>query len=93
MDYLTQPWVRERLRQVIAGADRFVILELTGVSFCDSAGLSVLLWARGEAEAHGVVLVLACVPASLRCVLQMTGADQVLRVFDTVVDAQGLLGG
>lgn len=58
---------------------------------CDSAGLSVLLWARSEAEAHGVVLVPACVPASLRRVLEMTGADQVLRVFETVVDAQAYL--
>ncbi|MFF4805592.1 STAS domain-containing protein [Streptomyces sp. NPDC001351] len=66
MDYLTQPWLRERLHGVIADAGRFVILELTEVSFCDSAGLNVLLWARNATEAHNVVLVLACVPSSLR---------------------------
>lgn len=58
------------------------------MSCCDSAGLNVLLWARREAERAAVVLVLTCVPVKLHRVLQMTGADQVLRVFAAVTDAE-----
>ncbi|MGJ5751572.1 anti-anti-sigma factor [Streptomyces puniciscabiei] len=91
MDYATQPELRQRLKHVITHSERAVVLELTDVSFCDSAGLSVLLGARREAEKAAVVLVLACVPVPLRQILQMTRADQVLPTFDTVADAEAAL--
>ncbi|MEU9373677.1 STAS domain-containing protein [Streptomyces sp. NPDC048255] len=88
MDYVTQPELREGLKQVIARAERAVVLDLTDVSFCDSAGLNTLLGARREAERAGVTLVLACVPGPLHRILERTGADQVLRVFGTTADAE-----
>ncbi|MFC5639543.1 STAS domain-containing protein [Streptomyces bullii] len=91
MDYVTQPELRERLKQVIARAERAVVLDLGDVPFCDSAGLNVLLGARREAENAAVLLALACVPGPLHRILQMTGADQVLQVFDTVADAEAAL--
>ncbi|MEV5012052.1 STAS domain-containing protein [Streptomyces sp. NPDC056159] len=91
MDYVTQPELRERLKQVIARAERAVVVDLTDVSFCDSAGLNVLLGAHREAEKAAVALVLACVPGPLHRILEMTGADQVLRVFATVDDAEAAL--
>ncbi|KUN89914.1 hypothetical protein AQJ66_02280 [Streptomyces bungoensis] len=93
MDYVSQPELRERLNQLIARAEPAVVLELTNVSSCDSAGLNVLLEAHREAQRAAVALVLACVPVTLRRVLDMTGADQVLRVFDTVPDAEAALSG
>ncbi|MGC9543010.1 STAS domain-containing protein [Streptomyces sp. UG1] len=62
MDYLTQLELRGQLTQAIDRAERAVVVELTDVSSCDSAGLNVLLGARREAEKAAVVLVLACVP-------------------------------
>ncbi|MEV6742308.1 STAS domain-containing protein [Streptomyces sp. NPDC051104] len=90
MDYGTDLELRGRLTQVIDHAERAVVLDLANVSFCDSAGLNVLPGARREAERAAVVLVLACVPLALRRILEMTGVDQVLRVFDTV-DAEAAL--
>ncbi|MFI1727408.1 STAS domain-containing protein [Streptomyces sp. NPDC020489] len=66
------------------------MLDLAGVSFCDSAGLDVLLGAPRQADAIGAMLVLARVPEPVRGVLELTGADQVLRVFDTAADAEAL---
>jgi anti-sigma B factor antagonist len=57
------------------------------------AGLNVLLGAWRQAQAGGAVLVLACVPEHLRRIHEMTGADQVLRVFDTVTDAEAVFSG
>ncbi|WP_342786973.1 STAS domain-containing protein [Streptomyces tailanensis] len=91
MDYVTQLELRGQLTQAIDRAERAVVVELTDVSFCDSAGPNVLLGALREAEKAAVVLVLACVPVPLRQILEMTGADQVLRVFDTVADAEAAL--
>ncbi|MFI9251264.1 STAS domain-containing protein [Streptomyces sp. NPDC053069] len=91
MDHVSQLELRGQLTQVIDRAERAVVLDLSDVSFCDSAGLNVLLGARREAERAAVMLVLACVPIKLRRVLEMTGADQVLRVFATIDDAEAAL--
>ncbi|MBT2457280.1 STAS domain-containing protein [Streptomyces sp. ISL-86] len=92
MDYLTDPVFRARFKELIARGDRFIVLDLSRVSFCDSAGLNVLLGAWRRADAGGTVLVLACVPNPLQRILEMTGADHVLRVFDTVADAEAGFG-
>ncbi|MGQ5640581.1 MULTISPECIES: STAS domain-containing protein [unclassified Streptomyces] len=86
-----QEHLREQLPYVMAPAQRPVGLDLEEVSFCDSAGLNVLLDARCEVERAAVAMVLACVPATRQRVLQMTGADQILKVFATVTDAEAAL--
>lgn len=93
MDYLTEPVFRPQFKELTARGDRFIVLDLSGVSFCDSAGLNVLLGVWRQANAGGAVLVLACVPEPLRQILEMTGASQVLRVFATVTDAEAVFGG
>lgn len=52
----------------------------------------LLIGAWRQADAGGAVLVVACVPEPLQRILQMTGADQVLRVYDTVTDAEAVFG-
>ncbi|MFD5848238.1 STAS domain-containing protein [Streptomyces chartreusis] len=92
MDYLTAPVLRARFKELLARGDRFMVLELSEVAFCDSVGLNVLLEAWRQAEAGGAVLVLACVPLPVQRILEMTGATQVLRVFATVTDAEAVFG-
>src|SRR3712207_158744 len=89
MDYQTVSFFRGRIGEEIARSQGRVVLDLSAVSFCDSAGLSVLLWAWRRAEGAGSVLVLACVPPNLRRMLSMTGVDGVLRVYDTLAEAEG----
>ncbi|MGV9937481.1 STAS domain-containing protein [Streptomyces olivaceoviridis] len=95
MGWETSPPFRERLLEEITPDQRCVVLDLSAVAFCDSAGLNVLLWAWRRAEEYGAVLVLACVPPILQRMLTMTGADTVLRVYDTVARAEAelLVGG
>ncbi|MFF7452171.1 MULTISPECIES: anti-sigma factor antagonist [unclassified Streptomyces] len=92
MDYVTGPGLWEQISEVLAGDTAFVVLDLSGVSFCDSAGLNLLLRADKEARLGGVELVLACVPQHLRRIVEMTGADQVLRIHDTVTEAEAAFG-
>ncbi|MEU8990436.1 STAS domain-containing protein [Streptomyces sp. NPDC048558] len=93
MDFVTEPVFRPQFKELIARCDRYIVLDLSGVSFCDSAGLSLLIGAWKQADPSGVVLMLACVPEHLRQLLQMTGVDQVLRIYDTVADAEAVFGG
>jgi anti-anti-sigma regulatory factor len=53
----------------------------------------MLLGAWRQADASGAVVVLACVPGPVRRILEMTGANQLLRVFDTIADAEAVFGG
>ena len=93
LDYVTQPAIRSRFRDLITHGNPYIVLDLSGVSFCDSAGLNTLLAARRQAAAVGGLLVLACVPVALRRILEMTGVDQVLQVYDAVDAAAAALGG
>lgn len=88
MIYENQALLRGRFDDLLQHPARCIVLDLTQVTFCDSAGLNVLLDLRLQAEQENTVLFLACVPATLRRVLEITGIDQVLRVYDTVTDAQ-----
>jgi anti-sigma B factor antagonist len=87
MDHQAAPFFRDRLLHEIARGPRRVVLDLSAVSFCDSAGLSVLLGAWRQADRAGAVLVLACVPPNLRRMLSLTGVDTVLRVYETIDEA------
>ncbi|MFJ9041851.1 STAS domain-containing protein [Streptomyces sp. NPDC102406] len=89
LDYVTCRSLTEQVTEVLvcSGAGS-VVLDLSQVSFCDSAGLSLLLGAYRRTEERGIHLVLASPPEQLRRILRMTGVDQVLRICDTVAQAQ-----
>lgn len=61
------------------------------MSFCDSAGLNVLLRAWRRVEGAGSVLGLACAPPNLQRMLSTTGVDSVLRVYGTAAEAEAEL--
>ncbi|MFE2210394.1 STAS domain-containing protein [Streptomyces canus] len=92
-DYVTGLVLRPQFKELVARSGRFIVLDLSGVSFRDSAGLNVLLGAWRQADASGAVLVPACVPEPLRRFLRTTGADQLLRVHDAVTDAEAVFAG
>ncbi|WEO93046.1 STAS domain-containing protein [Streptomyces sp. FXJ1.172] len=43
MDYLTGPMFRTEFLNLIDAGERFIVLDLAGIPFCDSAGLNALL--------------------------------------------------
>jgi anti-anti-sigma factor len=46
MDLVTSPAVRQHVHEAVADGRRSVVLDLTGVRFCDSSGVGVLISAR-----------------------------------------------
>ncbi|MFJ2264481.1 STAS domain-containing protein [Streptomyces sp. NPDC087844] len=91
MNQSTHFVLRERFSQLTVAGNRFIVLDPVTVSFCDSAGLNIRLTSGRQAETLGAILALAAVPPQLQEILQRTGADQVLPVYDTVIDAQAAL--
>ncbi|MGW0481645.1 STAS domain-containing protein [Nonomuraea sp. NPDC003214] len=75
LDIATTPLLRARLREAAARGPGEVVLDLSGLTFADAAGLGALVSARLHAESAGTALVLAEVPASLARLLRITGLD------------------
>ncbi|MDG9710572.1 STAS domain-containing protein [Streptomyces sp. DH10] len=92
MDYLTTPAFRPQFKELIARGDRFIVLDLSGMSFCDSAGLNILLRAWRQADASGAVLVLARVPELGLTVLGLRGELRLAVVHDQEGSANRLRG-
>lgn len=61
-----------------------IIVDLRDLSFIDSAGLRVLVWAQRQALSEGAVFAIVCPPGRVREVFRMTGLLEVLPVVDTV---------
>ncbi|MEU4834274.1 STAS domain-containing protein [Streptosporangium sp. NPDC023615] len=54
-------------------APSWIILDLTGLTFCDSTGLAELLWSLRRSQETGTRLVLAGASRTLRHMLSITG--------------------
>lgn len=87
LDHHTADVFREQLdRCVDAGHPRLVV-DCSGLQFCDSTGLNVLLGARLRAQAAGGSVHLAEMNPVVARVFEITGADTVFNVHDTLDDA------
>jgi anti-sigma B factor antagonist len=86
IDLLTAGDVQAAITAGVATAPETLVVDLTEVSFMDSAGLAML--AHGHMTAgEGVALrVVATNPATLKPI-RLTGMDRMLAMFDTVADA------
>jgi stage II sporulation protein AA (anti-sigma F factor antagonist) len=75
-------------RAVEAGPDR-VVVDLSGLTFCGSTGLVVLMDTQSHAVAHRVTFRTAAAGGPVRRVLQITGLLGVLAHCDTLDEALG----
>ncbi|MFI6449679.1 STAS domain-containing protein [Kitasatospora sp. NPDC050543] len=79
---------RQRLESTLARAvaDRppRLVVDLAGLSFGDSTGLNALLKTRIAARAAGFPLGLAAPTSQTRRLLEITGADEVFTICDSV---------
>ncbi|WP_078954993.1 STAS domain-containing protein [Streptomyces griseus] len=74
LDLVTSPRIRRRVHDVVAAGRHHLVVDLSGVVFCDSSGVGVLVAARRLLRSCG---------GRLRLVLPEPGADHahVTRVF------------
>jgi anti-sigma B factor antagonist len=80
--------VYQQLTAALSPGVSTVIADLTSTSFCDSSGVHAIVRAHERAAARDVGLRLAVSPdGSVRRVLQLTGADDVVPVFASVSEA------
>ncbi|MFE2571783.1 STAS domain-containing protein [Streptomyces mirabilis] len=66
---------------------RTVILDLTGVTFCDSSGLNSLIRLRRRAQDTGGQLILAAPPPQMMRLLTITGTGSVFPIYGSLAEA------
>jgi anti-sigma B factor antagonist len=85
LDLATVPILASHLDPLPEWCDE-VVVDLNGLSFVDSTGLSVLLHAHHNAEASGRRIVLTSPSDRVRRLLEITGLGEVLVVRDAGPD-------
>jgi anti-sigma B factor antagonist len=82
IDLYTAPRLQTELAAVIASANQppHVVVDMSGVDFCDSTGMNVLLSCLRQARERGGELELAAPHPAVRKILSVTGLDAVFAV-------------
>lgn len=87
IDLYTAPTLQAQLTDVIRDGPAQVVIDLSGVEFCDSTGMNVLLVALKRVRERDGSLVLAGPQSPVRRILEITGLDTVFAVYPTVDEA------
>ncbi|MFJ9742953.1 STAS domain-containing protein [Streptomyces sp. NPDC101166] len=77
LDYANAAELRDLLPTLPLRAGQRLVVDLGGMEFCDSSGITALIAARNHAQAAQADIALAAVPANTLRVLRMVGLDQV----------------
>lgn len=82
----------DQLQEVLKAAGDRTVVDLSGVTFLDSAGLACLLVADRERKERGAALHLSPGLGQAQRVLNITRLEQVLPTFDAVNEAVAAFG-
>jgi anti-sigma B factor antagonist len=82
LDVVSAPELQLRLDEVLSQPHARVMLDLNGLRFVDSAGVSVLIKAKQTAATHGRTLVLRRPTAQVERVFALIGLADWLAVED-----------
>lgn len=88
LDHHSAGEVREALAGVLLRAGQQLVLDLGGLTFCDSSGITVLIAARNHALAADAAVVLAAVPDRVARIIRIVGLEQVFPTHATAQDAE-----
>ncbi|MFD5521387.1 STAS domain-containing protein [Streptomyces sp. NPDC127066] len=84
LDHHTADLLREPLEGCLEKGYARLIIDCSRLEFCDSTGLNVMLGARLKAEAAGGGVHLAAMQPVVARVFEITGAEAVFTVHDTL---------
>ncbi|MCM2577127.1 STAS domain-containing protein [Streptomyces meridianus] len=81
LDYANATELREQVTTLAFRPGQRLVLDLAGMEFCDSSGITALIAARNHAYSAEADIALAAVPAHTLRVLRMIGLDQILPLY------------
>jgi anti-anti-sigma factor len=93
LDHHTADLLREPMEQAVEGGAPLLVVDCSKLAFCDSTGLNVLLGVRIKAEAEGGGVHLAGMLPVVARVFEITGAEAVFTVHESLEAARATLAG
>jgi len=84
IDLYTAPRLQAEFARLLENGPSRVVIDMSGVEFCDSTGMNVLLSALKRLRERGGGLEVAAPRPAVRKILQVTGLDSVFVVHDQV---------
>ena len=84
IDLHVSPAVTASLNAMIEKKPKQVVIDLTQVSYIDSAGLATFIEAMQKVEAYGGKFALAGLQATVRSIFEISRLDQVFQIFPDV---------
>ncbi|MDI5965233.1 STAS domain-containing protein [Streptomyces sp. SL13] len=87
LDHHTADLLREPMEAALDEGHVKLVVDCSQLEFCDSTGLNVLLGARLKADAAGGAVHLAALRPIVARVFEITGAEAVFTVHDTLTAA------
>jgi anti-sigma B factor antagonist len=88
LDSSTAPAAHDAIKQLTLGAGEQLVVDLAGLTFCDSSGIAALIAARAFAGKSGAAIALAAVPRHLSRVLGLLGLADLFVIHATAEHAQ-----
>ncbi len=80
LDVAAAPALRESLRRLLRPGTRLLVIDLSDVPACDTAGLAVLVGVQRSAAAQGIVVRLTSPSPQVAELLRSTGLDRRLTI-------------
>jgi anti-anti-sigma factor len=80
--------LRDVLMSEVSRGTQRLILDLSALDFMDSTGMQVLMSARTLLNVRGGTLALVSPQPVVARILELTGADQLIPVYNSLGDAQ-----
>ena len=84
IDLHVSPAVREVLNAVIKKKPKRMVIDLSRVTYIDSAGIAVLILAMQEVEAYGGKFFLSGLQETLRLIFETSRLDRTFQIFPNV---------
>jgi anti-anti-sigma factor len=80
LDYANVGELRAVLDGLSLRPGQCLVLDMSGLEFCDSSGITALIAARSNAQAVQADVALAAVPPNTLRVLRIVGLDQIFTI-------------
>jgi anti-sigma B factor antagonist len=84
--------LRESVKSLLGAGQKRIVLDMSNVTYIDSAGLGILVAAHVSAKTQGASLHLSNLGNKFHDVLQLTRLLTVFNVYDTQAEAIGSFG-
>jgi anti-sigma B factor antagonist len=87
IDLSVGEWLLAQIVGLLRGGEVPLLIDMTGVRFCDSTGLNVAVDAKRHADACGCTLVLFGLSERVEKLFRITALDRLIQTYPTLSEA------